>query len=303
MLAAVRGKSVLMLVVSVQLAGCSSVRESTPPAAPPVFLNHFYAVLDAETYEAIGTSDFLRTEFAAFEQRSTLTGDGESWTGTYFYGRETYFEFFKASAADPAGMTGIGLGVDGAGELDGVRQILAAERFPVLSAGPVTRVREGKEIPWFHWVGFEDGPEDPAFSVWIMQYHEDYLRLWNPGLGPEQDSISREHHRAMEFDPSRYLRDVVGLTLALTPRQSKRLLGTLSALGYETEVAAGISTARGPGIEFRIVEARPDVRGVTEIRMSLQRPKTGRATFEFGRSILTFDGEGFAKWRFNSPVR
>lgn len=293
----------LLLAVSLQLAGCSPLPEEVRSYRAPVFLNHFYAVLDAETYEAIGSSDFLRAEFAAFEQRSTLTGDGESWTATYFYGRETYFEFFEASAADPAGIAGIGLGVDAPGDLESVRKRLADEGFPVVSGGPVTRVREEERIPWFHWVGFEDGPEDPAFSVWIMQYHEDYLRLWNPGLPPEEDGITREHHRAIEFEPSRYLRDVVGLTLALTPRQSERLLGTLSALGYETAVAAGVSTARGPGIEFRIVDARPGVRGVTEIRMSLQRPKTGETTFQFGHSILTFDSDSFATWRFSAPAR
>lgn len=292
-----------MLAVSVQLAGCSPVPESARPYLPPVFLNHFYAVVDRETYEAIGASDFLRTEFAAFEQRSTLTGDGESWTGTYFYGRETYFEFFATSSEDPDGVAGIGLGVDGAGELEAVKSSLTDDGVAVLSADSRTRVRAEKEIPWFHWIGFEDEPEDPAFDVWIMQYHEDYLRLWHPGLAPEQDGISRRRHRAMEFEPSRYLRDVVGLTLALTPRQSERLLERLSALGYETEVAAGVSTARGPGVEFRLVEASPGRRGVTEIRMTLQRPKMGQTTFEIGQSTLTFDSDGVATWRFNAAVR
>lgn len=38
-------------------------------------LNHFYLVIDRETYAAIEGSDFLKLEFAAFEKRTTVQTD------------------------------------------------------------------------------------------------------------------------------------------------------------------------------------------------------------------------------------
>src|SRR4051812_29256260 len=59
-------------------------------------LNHFYLTVDDETYRAIETSEFLSREFAAFEQRTTVRTD-QTYTGTYFYATNTYFEFFNAA--------------------------------------------------------------------------------------------------------------------------------------------------------------------------------------------------------------
>ena len=85
---------------------------------PPVFLNHFYVVLDSATYKDIEQSAFLRREFAVTEQRTTVRTD-MTYTGLYFYGTNTYFEFFDVSsdASSQVGFGGIALGVDQQGEL------------------------------------------------------------------------------------------------------------------------------------------------------------------------------------------
>jgi len=51
--------------------------------------NHAYAVLDRDTAQAIERSGYLR-EFANFELRTTTGADGDTWTGRYLLGRETY---------------------------------------------------------------------------------------------------------------------------------------------------------------------------------------------------------------------
>ena len=75
-----------------------------------LFFNHAYGVLDRETADAIEHSAYLR-EFADFQVRTTTGSDGQTWTGRYLMGRETYLELFgvgdlpgKDSALGSAGM-------------------------------------------------------------------------------------------------------------------------------------------------------------------------------------------------------
>src|SRR5258708_37010579 len=49
-----------------------------------VFLNHFFLVLDSQTFKDIKQNDFLRKEFAPFESRRTIRTD-RSYSGIYFY--------------------------------------------------------------------------------------------------------------------------------------------------------------------------------------------------------------------------
>jgi hypothetical protein len=64
---------------------------------PKVYLNHFYLIVDSSTYRDIVESDFIKNEFAHFEERTTVVGEGESCSGAHVYGENTYFEFFDES--------------------------------------------------------------------------------------------------------------------------------------------------------------------------------------------------------------
>jgi hypothetical protein len=63
-----------------------------------VLFNHLYVVADQVTYDALAGSEFLRGDFAVFEERSSSRAD-TSYHGLYFYGRRTYFEFLRPDAA------------------------------------------------------------------------------------------------------------------------------------------------------------------------------------------------------------
>ena len=88
---------------------------------PTVFLNHFYVVVDAETYAAAQASPFLTGEFAPFEKRTTARND-RSYTGIYWYGRRTYFELFEPGTQGPAGASGLALGVEEPGATEAVKK-------------------------------------------------------------------------------------------------------------------------------------------------------------------------------------
>ena len=85
---------------------------------PQVFLNHFYVVLDSSTYKAIEEDTFLRRHFAVNEKRTTTNAE-MSYTGLYFYGINTYFEFFDIgnSPKDQVGDSAIAFGVDRPGAI------------------------------------------------------------------------------------------------------------------------------------------------------------------------------------------
>ena len=97
----------------------------------PVYLNHFFTVLDLETYRAIEASEFMTREFAPNEYRKTVRGD-RSYAGIYFYGSNTYFEFFDEESRGPGslGFSMLALGVDEPGELSALQSQLA-DSYPL----------------------------------------------------------------------------------------------------------------------------------------------------------------------------
>ncbi|MEU2482953.1 DUF5829 family protein, partial [Streptomyces sp. NPDC013130] len=74
--------------------GIASAQEEAPPTGRQLlFYNHAYGVLDRETADAIEHSAYLR-HFANFQVSTTTGAGGETWTGRYLKGRETYLELF-----------------------------------------------------------------------------------------------------------------------------------------------------------------------------------------------------------------
>ena len=90
--------SIFLLVSLSSALLVAQAARSDPPSKEsmdPVYLNHFFLTLDSQTYKEINESSILKDEFAAFEQRTTVRAD-MTYTGIYFYGTRTYFEFFEA---------------------------------------------------------------------------------------------------------------------------------------------------------------------------------------------------------------
>src|SRR5215216_113159 len=79
---------------------------------PKVKFNHLYFVLNTDDLLEIRKSDFIKNRLTAIETRTTKTNDGESWTGTYLYGSENYFEIFDSVGFQPNGTSGFGFSVD-----------------------------------------------------------------------------------------------------------------------------------------------------------------------------------------------
>lgn len=294
--------SALLGLVVILLGGSISGQETTK--LPPVFLNHFYIVIDPATYQDIERNPFVRSKFAVTERRTTRRSD-MSYTGLYLYGTNTYFEFFDPSShtSGQVGFSGIAFGVDQAGGLQAIGRALSSN-FTV-EQEPVTRQYQEKQIPWFYLGGQEDFPEDAGLAVWLMEYHPRFLAEWNPQANGTDQGVSRkqvlQRYAAVlkDIPDTPYLEDVVALTIAVNEAGRGRLADLCKLLGYSERTVGDGRVLRGPGVELRILPQTGGLQGIQAITMRVGGKPTEQAEFRFGaKSVLRFRGDGLATWSF-----
>ena len=273
---------------------------------PVVSLNHFYRVLDAETFRAAEASDYLRTTFAAFERRTTKSGN-DTWTGLYFYGESTYFEFLAADPKRdrPVGQSGLAFGIEEEGGSKAIRKAL--DGLGLGSAKTLERTREtaGKMVPWFQMTGFE--PKDPVLVAWVMEYSTSFLKQWHPELRPELSGISRKAvleryaaKAALTIPPKDPLfRNVTGLRLALDAARAESFGRELAALGFRREPAASGVSWSGPDIRIDIVSAEGEAKGIVAVEMALTRKPEEAKSLELAKGArLEIRTDGTASFLF-----
>lgn len=155
-----------------------------PLAAAPAGLNHFYATVDSETYAAIEAAPFLREQFAPFEKRTTVRNDS-TYSGLYFYGLGTYFEFFEENKGDrKPGDAGVAVGIEEAGGSERLRERWNTVRPAEVST--VTRQLNGAPADWFRMTSFNETRANsavPGLRLFSMEYVPTFLTAW--GAGPQ----------------------------------------------------------------------------------------------------------------------
>ena len=299
-------RSAIFAAVILGVAGLAGFAAAPETNMPPIYLNHVYRVLDTETFRAADASEYLRTEFAPFERRTTKSGD-DSWTGLYFYGESTYFEFLAADPKRdrPVGQSGVAFGIEQDGGSRAVRTALEA-----LGLGPVktierTRETAGKMVPWFQMTGGD--PTDAVLVTWVMEYSANFLKQWHPELRPGLSGISRkavlERYQAKAAltvppkDP--LLKDVTGLRIALDPKRAESFGRELAALGWRRETKGTGVSWLGPDVRIEIVDAAGDARGIVAIEMSLTRkPEESKVLALSDRARLEIRTDGTASFLF-----
>jgi hypothetical protein len=271
----------------------------------PVSLNHFYVVPEAETYKAIAGSEFLKSEFAVTETRTTVRADS-TYTGFYVYGVNTYFEFLESisDGSMAKGASGVAFGVDEPGGLKAIAAALADE-FPG-EAQLITRALNDRAVPWFFMAGPKSLPyKGPSgFSFWLMEYHPDFLSEWKPQPGGSNKGVSRReilrrYAVTLGGQPARPLfEDVIGLTVALDESQILRWTDLCRAFGFRPIKEKDAAVLEGPDLTLRLVPAQGERRGVREIRMRLSRRPENPGVHRFGASTLTLRNDASATWEF-----
>ena len=279
------------------------MKASRPDSLPQVFLNHFYVVLDSPTYKVIEEDAFIRKHFAVNEKRTTTNAE-MTYTGLYFYGTNTYFEFFDIgnSPKDCVGDSAIAFGVDQPGAIRALQEKLGPSLDPNLKS--VTRLYQGKQIPWFFMATSTSLPYESGLSCWVMEYHPEFLANWNLQPGGTNRGISRKeilqrYSEVLKPVDEPRLEDVVGLTVAVDTSGKNSLIDFCLQLSYQIDRKQNedVVAIHGPDFVLLLIPATKSVRGIREIKMRTRNPSEPGEQLQLGQSTLKFAGSS-AIWSF-----
>jgi Family of unknown function (DUF5829) len=294
-----RTQLLISVIIAMILAGAGLKAQDEKQMKYEVPLNHFFLVLDTQTYKDIEDSEFLKNEFAIFEKRTTVRTD-QTYTAIYFYGTNTYFEFFDVNAKDGAkvGDTGIAFGTDQADSISSLQKLIFWTE-----PNPITRQVGDKQVPWFLMSSPKDSVPDSGISTWIMEYLPTFLLQWHPevqtGEGITRKEILARYAAFLKQDRSQHLmKDVTGLTVAVSDLVRDQMVQYCSAFGYAIRKDGNDTIAAGSGIVLRFTPQSNRLLGIQEIQFNIGSSSLEQRTFKFGeKSVLTLDSQS-ARWTF-----
>jgi len=292
----------LIFLLGIVNIGPASEFDRQEPASPKVYFSHLFMVLDQETYNAIAEQKFLSNEIGQVELRSVKTNDGESWTGFYIYGMHTYLEFFKSEPGDFSEGSGLGFSVDMPGDL-----ILTSKRLSYKSPNMIKpllrkRMRDNIAIPWYSSISIGSEDNSSTFWTWIMEIHPDYHRLWYSDKSPGSYGITRKHQNVRRYNPEKYLKDIVEITIELNKKETLILERDLKNLGYEVFNKESFVELKGPEICLKIKTTDKNYRGIIKIQFMLNRSIIENKKIVMGKSVLSFDRYNMATWDFFATI-
>ncbi len=209
----------------------------------PVYLNHLLVFVDRYTYRALSASGFLNEYFACSEERTTHDqATGMSWTGRYFYGRHTYFEFMNPDKTSWAPRDGLAFGIESEGGSATLARRLEQGTGRDVRRYIRNRRYQDQDIPWF-WSVEMPRRDDARLISWVMEYDPGFLGSWAPHMPPRQSvsdqaDITRSgfltRYRAAIGDDlsGRLFRDITSVTVTLPPDEADLLEVELGIYGY-----------------------------------------------------------------------
>lgn len=277
----------------------------SPSARQLLFYNHAYGVLDRETADAIEHSAYLR-DFANFQVRTTTGTGGQTWTGRYLTGRQTYLELFGVGDLpgqdSVIGAAGMGVSVERAGDLATVTQRLKEQGTPNPVGFRQTRdFGDGVPVPWFDAVLTTE--QYDAFGAWGMEYCPEYFADPRGRTEPARypGDVGRERYLSDDYR-DHLMRDVTTIRLAVTERDLSATVPLLRAGGFRVSSVPGGVVAQGGGTTIRLDAVARDKVGLRQVQMSLNHPVVRPHTERLGHSTLT-TGPGFrAVWTFGDAA-
>ncbi|MBR8643485.1 hypothetical protein KEF29_39315 [Streptomyces tuirus] len=301
----------MIVVVALALAGAVQGGVSSAQAGNGgrqlLFYNHAYGVLERETADAIEHSAYLR-DFANFQVRTTTGSGGQTWTGRYLMGRETYLELFGVGDLPgkdgTLGAAGMGVSTEQAGDLATV-----IARLPEQGVGDPVEFQQtrdfgdGVPVPWFDAVFTTE--EYDLFGAWGMEYRPEYFAdpRGNTEPAAHPGDVGRERYLSDGYR-DHLMRDVTGIRLAVTARDLAGTVPLLKAGGFAVRsLPGGGVVATGGGTTLRFDTVPLDQVGLRQVEMSLNRPVTYRHVERIGHSALVVGPGTRAVWTFDDQDR
>ncbi|MFC8673832.1 DUF5829 family protein [Streptomyces griseorubiginosus] len=266
-----------------------------------LFYNHSYGVLDRETADAIERSDYLK-DFASFEVRTTTGSGGQTWTGRYLRGRETYLELFGVGDLPgpdgTLGAAGLGVSTERDGDLATVAERMKSEGATPIEFLQTRDFGDGVPVPWFD--ALLTATEYDAFQAWAMEYRPEYFA--DPRSNTEPASfpgdVGRERYLSDDYR-NHLMRDITSVHLAVTEGDLADTVPLLRAGGFAVRtVTGGGVVAEGGGTTIRLDAVPRAQAGLQRVTMSLNRPVKDRHVERIGNSTLTIGPGSHAVWTF-----
>jgi len=271
--------------------------------------NHLFLSVNALTYQEIVTSDFLRNEFAVSETRTTVRVDyPDGYSGLYFYGDETYFEFFDAeNSAFSLASFGIASGFEKKGQVEKVKKQIDATSSPYSYV--VDRAVDDKKIDWFTALISNTKKGHGNASVWAMEYKDTFIKSWL-GYSSELDGSILQSDvlksyaiklRQTKLRQKALMKDIISIDVAMEDQHLQGYADQFVALGWKMTDKGDCKmlTSRNTDVQLCPVSKERGV-GIYKIGFSLHREHLGSQKMTFGSSTLTFNGKK-AEWDFTYP--
>jgi hypothetical protein len=273
--------------------------------------DHFYAVMDEATVRAIETSEYLR-EFADVEVKTTNSSAGH-YRGLYLNGRETSVELFAPAGYDldappaPVGKLGLAVSTEQVGGVTQLQTAMADEGAPA-EVSTVRATLAGRTVDWFLSLtplapAPPTAPGQPSVEIWAMEYLESYFDAARkePPEG-DRDRISRERYRRDDYR-QHMMRDVTGLTMAVTAEDWAGLRPLLSAAGMAISEGDGEAQASA-NARLRFIFVPRRLVGLRQLEFALNSAPASMRIEQLGRSRLTVGPGAYAVWTFGPrPAR
>jgi hypothetical protein len=201
---------------------------------PQVNFNHFYLVIDSSDISAIQKSEFIKNKFASLILRTTKGDSVTTWTGIYLFGLDNYFEIFDSNGiGEPPGNAGIGLSVDGIGEINQLDTFLAKK----YKTETTLRVRQldREKIPWFNELDIIDSSffSQSHIFLWVMEYRPEYFDYnhWKYNNNKLMRATCLDQYAEERKD--KILKRFTGITLRTTTKEKIFLSNFLLNCGYK----------------------------------------------------------------------
>ena len=277
------------------LAVVASVHAQDKPVQ--IHLNHAYITPDAETYEAIRNSEFVK-QFAVWQERTTHRKD-MSYSGFYLYGRHTYFEFLKPSDAGKGEGSQIAFGVDEKGGLEALqkRAQAAGMKTEIL---PITRDFNGKDVAWFKMLQRTD-KVGPSAGIWTLEYEPTFLTEWYPrpeakGGIRREDVLARYAEVVNQKPEEKLMADIKTLFIEVPANAVAQSMNECKVLGLEVSQTETNVICSESDFTIHVTSAGGSP-GVTAIIFDLQKARK-REEYNLGKTRLLVVGHK-AMWIFD----
>jgi hypothetical protein len=290
--------SVIGLVVAISVTGCSTATV-TSVESPRVVLDHAFAVVDDQTYDAITNSDFLTAVFAASRVAKVASGAGEGWTGTYFFGPQTYIEILRAGSVPhmQPGMGGVGFVVERRGDLDHVEAIFRKRvRAPVSRAVMSLAGEGGAPLPNFYMLTLQfEGLGNVGLVGWFMEYHE--------RMAEKYGGITRADIHSVSHDPTKALGNITAIKSALNEPTRAAYREVFASLNYSIKSEGDVTVLNGPEQTIHMGPESTGVWGIKEIGFSLATIPSKDIERAIGNTKLLLRRDGTGVWLFGVAAR